>query len=67
MCDEAFFVTRMGVHEWGNPGCDDCPQGYPRRCECGGLIHAEVESDGFTLKCDGCFERRQFGAVAADY
>lgn len=38
-----------------------CVQGYPIRCECGGLIHCEVvtnaESDyGSHTACDNCGE-----------
>jgi len=28
-------------HERNNPNCKACWSGYPKRCQCGGLIHAK--------------------------
>ena len=50
-------------HEIGNKKCDMCwGDEYPKKCECGGLIHAEFgdedKDDNYWLyvKCDKCGE-----------
>jgi hypothetical protein len=46
-------------HETGNENCKVCEEGYPHRCQCGGLIHAEiaeVEGSGYVelTRCEQC-------------
>lgn len=52
-----------GKHTKGNCRCDECWQGYPVRCTCGGLIHAEYLGEeaknnsnpmGVKCLCDKC-------------
>lgn len=45
-------------HEMAHSDCMYCWEGYPERCGCGGLIHAEFLDDledgiYLTRKCDG--------------
>ncbi len=52
-------------HEVGNKECSKCWSGFPKKCKCGGLIHAEFgdESyDGYWLykKCDKCNDDWRF-------
>lgn len=55
-----------GKHHKGNCRCDECWQGYPVKCTCGGLIHAEYLGDagktsanpmGVKCLCDKCGSR----------
>jgi hypothetical protein len=46
-------------HEVGDPSCGECWDGYPKPCDCGGLIHAQNSGEGFdciqlNLMCDDC-------------
>lgn len=52
-----------GKHIRGNCRCDECWQGYPVKCTCGGLIHAEYLGQngmsannpmGVKCLCDKC-------------
>lgn len=67
--ERTFYVTGEGIweHTVGDVGCIGgwCQPstGYPRRCPCGGLIHADFgdeevsgEDESFWLhtKCDQC-------------
>ena len=52
-------VEFASQHDIGSGKCDGCWPGYPRRCECGGMIHAEFGDemeDGYYLNfyCDKC-------------
>ncbi len=51
-------------HNCGDSRCEECIYGYPRKCRCGGFVHAEhVISDaskggsGFKYLCDKCHDR----------
>ena len=52
-------------HEIGNKKCgvEWCGSGYPRPCDCGGLIHADFGDENYDgdywlyTKCDMCGER----------
>lgn len=55
-----------GKHVVGSSDCDECWQGYPVKCNCGGLIHAEYLGDaaknannpmGVKYLCDKCGNR----------
>jgi hypothetical protein len=70
MMDKKFKVSFDGdEHETGNPDCKSgwCNLGYPKPCECGGLIHADwgdENSDGdywLYTKCDKCGESDGIG------
>ena len=47
-------------HRIGDDGCQECWCGYPKKCVCGGLVHAafgDENSDGdywLYKKCDQC-------------
>lgn len=47
-------------HIIGDCDCDFCWTGYPKKCECGGLIHAEFIDEGcngdvsIAYQCDKC-------------
>lgn len=45
----------MTEHEPKNLSCGGCRRGYPVRCKCGGLIHAD-EGVSSIPECDGCDE-----------
>lgn len=38
----------LGMHATDDPDCPECAEGYPRKCACGGLIHA----DEYFMACD---------------
>jgi len=55
-----------GKHVVGSCRCDECWQGYPVKCNCGGLIHAEylghdsksaANPMGVKCLCDKCGSR----------
>ena len=55
-----------GKHSCGDNHCSECCHGYPVRCTCGGLIHAEhlgshaiTRDNPFGIKClcDKCGSR----------
>ena len=58
--DKTLFEIDGFPHTAGDLDCDACWRGYPVRCECGGLIHAEfgeqLTHDSYSLhyKCDLC-------------
>ncbi|MFH0976819.1 MAG: hypothetical protein V1874_13625 [Spirochaetota bacterium] len=47
-------------HEIGNTNCSKCWNGYPIKCDCGGLIHASFGDENseydywLYYKCDKC-------------
>ena len=56
-----------GKHICGDINCEECCHGYPAKCQCGGLIHAEhlgshavTRDNPFGIKClcDKCSGRR---------
>ncbi len=50
------------AHIIGDKKCGECWSGYPRECECGGLIHASFGDENYDCdywlytKCDKCGE-----------
>lgn len=60
--NKLFLGDTNEIHEIGNNECSTCWKGYPRKHECGGLIHAtfgDENSDGdywLYYKCDKCGE-----------
>jgi hypothetical protein len=47
-----------GKHICGDINCEECCHGYPAKCQCGGLIHAEhlgshavTRDNPFGIKC----------------
>ncbi len=53
-----FAVGEEMNHLAADPQCPECPEGYPERCECGGLVHAAEETDDdevwLLTACDAC-------------
>ncbi len=53
------FIVGKAEHQVGNR-CSECWRGFPRKCCCGGMIHAEFVKESWdkvvTLvsKCDQC-------------
>lgn len=53
-------------HDVGDRGCAACAMPYPRECECGGLVHGNIdwergqelmlpmEQEALDTKCDRC-------------
>jgi hypothetical protein len=54
------FTLEDQVHHADDPECPACSEGYPERCQCGGLMHAtgvatEENSDVVPItRCDQC-------------
>lgn len=46
--------------------CDECVKGYPRRCECGALIHAQFLKEDWqkvttlAVLCENCGDKYKF-------
>ena len=57
---QAFTVGEETTHLVNDAQCPECLEEYPKRCECGGLIHAgsgEADAEGGewpATKCDRC-------------
>jgi hypothetical protein len=56
------FKINTSHHSCGDSSCDECIYGYPRKCRCGGYVHAEhvgSEKGGSSFKylCDKCYDR----------
>ncbi len=57
---DKIIIDGYSIHKVGDSNCDECWEGYPVKCECGGLIHAcfgdENGSGDYWLyfKCDIC-------------
>lgn len=68
MQDQTFVVENM-PHSIGNHRCEECFSGFPKRCQCKGLIHAQfVKEDwegGLNLVylCDYCGKDYKFPVV----
>lgn len=49
-------------HDGGLDNCRACWEGYPKICECGGLVHADFGDENengdywLTKQCDNCGE-----------
>ena len=48
-------------HDIDNLDCNECWDGYPRQCKCGGLIHQEFldedwDSVYFRYRCNKCWD-----------
>ena len=54
------FKIDTWTHVKGDKDCDGCWAGYPKECECGGLVHAEFGDENFDgdywliYLCDRC-------------
>lgn len=55
----SFLSIGNSKHQIGQPSCDECLSGYPRKCRCGGMIHAEfgVQNSPSKYLCDKCGDR----------
>ena len=58
------FNEHLYTHVRGKT-CKECWRGYPRTCECGGLIHAEFGDEGFdgyylVYHCEKCGDDYEF-------
>ena len=55
----SFLSIGNSNHQIGQPSCDECLSGYPRKCRCGGMIHAEfgVQNSPSKYLCDKCGDR----------
>jgi hypothetical protein len=57
--DEIFFLGG-DKHEKGKKNCLECVSGYPKKCRCGGLIHANhrflegMDMPKVDILCEGC-------------
>ena len=55
---DTFFNIDLVSHNIGSRECDRCVQvgneRYPKRCKCGGLIHAEPSDYWLVETCDRC-------------
>jgi len=60
--DEKIMMLDCDRHLIGDKECKECWSGYPKKCECGGLIHASFgdedcdENYWLYTKCDKCGE-----------
>lgn len=54
-----FLNINNSKHQRGHSSCDECLNGYPRRCCCGGYIHAEHIGQNLPSKylCDKCGDK----------
>lgn len=54
-----FVCIGNAKHQVGQSSCDECLSGYPRKCHCGGMIHAEFGSQNLPSKyiCDKCGDK----------
>ena len=54
-----FISINNSKHQIGQSSCDECLNGYPRKCRCGGMIHAEYGGQNSPSKyiCDKCGDR----------
>jgi|LakMenE18May11ns_1017448.scaffolds.fasta_scaffold9955817_4 hypothetical protein len=54
-----FVCIGNAKHQIGQSSCDECLSGYPRKCHCGGMIHAEFGSQNLPSKyiCDKCGDK----------
>ena len=49
------FDWGNGKHIIGDRMCKECAYGYPIRCHCDGVLHADdTGSDGISFRCDKC-------------
>lgn len=55
----SFLNIGSSKHQIGQSSCDECLSGYPRKCRCGGMIHAEFGGQNSPSKylCDKCGDR----------
>lgn len=54
-----FINIGNSKHQVGEFSCDECLSGYPRKCQCGGMIHAEfgVQNSPSKYLCDNCGDK----------
>lgn len=53
------FIVGDCEHTVGDRHCVECWAGYPKKCQCQGLIHAQfisniAEGEPITYSCDNC-------------
>jgi hypothetical protein len=55
----SFLNIGSSKHQIGHSSCDECLSGYPRKCRCGGMIHAEFGGQNMPSKylCDKCNDK----------
>lgn len=60
------FLLNKAEHTVGDHRCVECWKGYPVKCICGGLVHAQFISESWqnelnlTYSCDACGDKFQF-------
>lgn len=60
------FIINGHPHEAGIGRCSECYAGYPMKCTCGGLIHADFISETWegqkklAFNCDKCHDKYVF-------
>ncbi len=60
------FLLNKAEHTVGDRRCVECWKGYPTKCVCGGMVHAQfVKEDWqgqveFVCGCDKCGENYKF-------
>ncbi len=62
------FIVGKSEHSKDDFRCEECMRGFPAKCVCGGLIHAEFEKETWddhkiiNYKCDKCADKFKFVA-----
>lgn len=59
MAEEIELMISGKSHQVGNPGCGACREGFPKRHECGGLLHGAACREGSKVRsteCDQCHQ-----------
>lgn len=60
------FTLNKSEHTVGDRRCCECWRGYPVKCVCGGLVHAQFISENWqnilnlVYSCDSCGDNFQF-------
>lgn len=68
MIDETFVVGTM-PHPIGDHRCNECWAGFPKRCQCKGLIHAQFIKESWRgelnllYSCDNCGANYKFPII----
>lgn len=54
-----FLQINNSKHQISSSHCDECLNGYPRKCRCGGYVHAEHMGQHMQSKylCDKCGDK----------
>src|SRR5262252_5591679 len=57
------ILVGKAEHQVGDRRCGECWLGYPKKCQCGGFIHAEFVKESWdrvvtlTFRCDQCADK----------